>query len=86
MVGDSVRHDVRGAVAAGLDVVLLCSGVHHEALGIPQAPAAPERPTAEALRGFLGALPPEERHAEVARNGTSRRVVDKGTHTEYIIM
>ncbi|CAK9042951.1 unnamed protein product [Durusdinium trenchii] len=60
MVGDSVRHDVRGACAAGLDVVLLCSGVHSEALGLEQAPAPPRRPSEESLRGFLGALPPEE--------------------------
>lgn len=50
MVGDSVRHDVRGAVAAGLDVVLLCSGVHHEALGVPQAPAPPQRPSTDGWR------------------------------------
>lgn len=60
MVGDSVWHDVRGARAAGLDVLLLCSGVHSEALGIDQAPAPPRRPAKESLRGFLCALPMEE--------------------------
>jgi len=60
MVGDSVRHDVRGARAAGLDVLLLCSGVHSEALGIEQAPALPQRPSKDSLRAFLGALPSEE--------------------------
>ncbi|CAE7361484.1 KHK [Symbiodinium natans] len=60
MVGDSVWHDVRGARAYGLDVVLLCSGVHSQALGIEQAPAEPRRPSSERLQGFLGALAAEE--------------------------
>ncbi|CAJ1397042.1 unnamed protein product [Effrenium voratum] len=61
MVGDSAWHDVRGARAAGLDVVLLCSGVHSAALGIEQAPASPSRPSSDRLEAFLGALEEQER-------------------------
>ncbi|CAE7435239.1 Khk, partial [Symbiodinium microadriaticum] len=60
MVGDSAWHDVRGARSYGLDVVLLCSGVHSQALGVDQAPAEPRRPSSERLQGFLGALTAEE--------------------------
>eukprot|EP00439_Symbiodinium_sp_Y106_P016267 s3848_g2.t1 len=59
MVGDSAWHDVRGARSYGLDVVLLCSGVHSQALGIDQAPAEPRCPLSERLQGFLGALTAE---------------------------
>mmetsp|Transcript_113426 Transcript_113426/g.219719 ORF Transcript_113426/g.219719 Transcript_113426/m.219719 type:complete len:770 (+) Transcript_113426:54-2363(+) len=66
MIGDSAWHDVRGARRSGLDVVLLCSGVHSYALAVPQAPAQPERPSTERLAGFLGALLPEESPTYVA--------------------
>lgn len=39
-VGDSLHHDVLGAARAGIDSVLVCGGVHYQALGIPQAQAA----------------------------------------------
>lgn len=66
MIGDSVWHDVRGARSAGLDVVLLCSGVHSYALGVPQAPAQPEQPSTERLAGFMGALLTEESPTYIA--------------------
>jgi len=66
MIGDSAWHDVRGARRAGLDVVLLCSGVHSSALGVPQAPAQPEQPSVERLAAFLGALLAEESPTYIA--------------------
>eukprot|EP00930_Biecheleria_cincta_P001502 TRINITY_DN102640_c0_g1_i1.p1 TRINITY_DN102640_c0_g1~~TRINITY_DN102640_c0_g1_i1.p1 ORF type:complete len:741 (+),score=108.03 TRINITY_DN102640_c0_g1_i1:53-2275(+) len=60
MIGDSAWHDVRGARRIGLDVVLLSSGVHAKALGVPQAPTRPSRPSIERSEAFLGALSHEE--------------------------
>eukprot|EP00403_Amphidinium_massartii_P008064 CAMPEP_0178419992 /NCGR_PEP_ID=MMETSP0689_2-20121128/25900_1 /TAXON_ID=160604 /ORGANISM="Amphidinium massartii, Strain CS-259" /LENGTH=362 /DNA_ID=CAMNT_0020041455 /DNA_START=130 /DNA_END=1218 /DNA_ORIENTATION=- len=61
MVGDSVWHDVKGASNIGLDVVMLCTGIHSKALGLQQAPATPACPDFARLEAFLGAVPPDER-------------------------
>ena len=43
-VGDSLRTDIAGALAADLDALLVTSGIHADALGIaPGEAAAPER-------------------------------------------
>mmetsp|Transcript_138721 Transcript_138721/g.442485 ORF Transcript_138721/g.442485 Transcript_138721/m.442485 type:complete len:721 (-) Transcript_138721:12-2174(-) len=66
MIGDSAWQDVRGARACGLDVVLLCNGIHSAALGLQQAPSPPQRPASDRLQAFLGALPPDEAPTYVA--------------------
>eukprot|EP00435_Cladocopium_sp_Y103_P073224 s16_g42.t2 len=86
MVGDSVWHDVRGARAAGLDVLLLSSGVHSEALGIDQAPAPPRRPAAESLRGFLGALPMEDSGQFTLPNSTNLHISTDLTDDMMIVV
>ena len=50
-VGDSLHHDVLGAVRNGIDSVLVCSGVHSATLGVPQAGA--ELPSPERLAALI---------------------------------
>ena len=57
-VGDSLHHDVLGACRAGIDSVLICSGVHCGELGVPQASAVPPEP--ERLAALLDAFEEEE--------------------------
>tara|TARA_B100000524_G_scaffold19391_1_gene9930 strand:- start:109 stop:483 length:375 start_codon:yes stop_codon:yes gene_type:complete len=50
-VGDSLHHDVLGASRAGIDSLLVCSGVHAAELGVTQA--SDEVPSAERLEALL---------------------------------
>eukprot|EP00929_Paragymnodinium_shiwhaense_P083152 TRINITY_DN44192_c0_g1_i2.p1 TRINITY_DN44192_c0_g1~~TRINITY_DN44192_c0_g1_i2.p1 ORF type:complete len:774 (+),score=148.31 TRINITY_DN44192_c0_g1_i2:47-2323(+) len=88
MVGDSVWHDVRGARAAGLDVILLCTGVHSKALGVPQAPncdpAADACPSRERAEAFFGALTSEELPTYVAPAAVWTSSTDTGPTAEAV--
>ena len=55
-VGDSMHHDVAGAIAAGVPVIFVAGGIEHEKLGITPG----ELPSPEALRQLcdeFGATP-----------------------------
>ncbi|KAL1503914.1 hypothetical protein AB1Y20_012375 [Prymnesium parvum] len=56
-VGDSLHHDVLGASRAGIDSVFVCGGVHHQALGVPQAQAV--APTPKRLTDLLDSFAEE---------------------------
>lgn len=47
-IGDSMHHDVAGAVRAGVPVAFIAGGIEHEKLGIPSG----ELPSAAALRAL----------------------------------
>lgn len=51
-VGDSMHHDVVGAVAAGVPVIFVAGGIEHEQLGISPG----ELPSAEALSALCEAF------------------------------
>lgn len=54
-IGDAFRTDVRGAVDAGFDCLLITSGIHHQAFGPIDVPAS-DRVHAELAAAELGAV------------------------------
>lgn len=54
-IGDAFRTDVKGAVDAGLDCLLITSGIHHRAFGAIDEPLV-ERVHAELAKVKLGAV------------------------------
>ena len=56
-VGDSLHHDVLGAARNGVDSIFICSGVHCNELGVPQAKAVP--PEAGKLEALLAGFAEE---------------------------
>lgn len=53
MVGDSLHHDVRGAIDCGVDSVWVPGGVHFEELGIAAGPQPTPGPGAAELRAVF---------------------------------
>lgn len=65
-VGDSLEHDVAGALAAGIDVVFIADGIHRGELGLAGAPA-----------DDVGSVPKEDDDED---SGAKRRRVDGYKH------
>merc|ERR1711865_452812 len=59
-VGDSLEHDIQGAVNAGIDSIFCMGGIHRDALGMESAPLDASCQTE--MGGQGGSVPVSSKH------------------------